>query len=433
MMNVMRQRIVRVAVAAVVVALALFAVPLGVVVQNTLFSEERLELERAALQAGARVGPDFAAGDDVELPTDPTRTIGIYDPAMRLRAGRGPETGDRTTRRAATGVVAETDEDQQLVVAVPITSSERVVGVVRAAIPTGVTWSHVLLAWLVLAGLAAAAMAAAVLVARRQARLLSAPLEDLSGVSQRVADGDLTARAGESRIPEIHRVADTHNAMVDRLTDLLERERRFSADASHQLRTPLTGLQLVLEQARAHAERPGYDTRPALAEASVQVDLLHHTIDDLLRVTRAGPDSWLNADSTTLGAVLTDTQRLWHGPLAEHGRQLTVSIDRDLAAVPVPGRAVVQIVNVLLDNALRHGAGSVTLDGRGIGDTVAIDVSDEGSIGADPDNLFTRRSADGSGHGIGLPLARSIAEACGGRLRLTSPAPTRFSLILPEP
>jgi signal transduction histidine kinase len=433
MMRLMRQRIVRVTVAALVVALALFAVPLAVVVRNTLFSEERLELERAALQAGARVGPGFATGDQVELPPERNRIVGIYDPSMRLRSGRGPASGDEVVRRAASGVVAEAEVDRTLVVAMPLTASEKVVGVVRAAVPTAITWSRVLLAWLVLAGLAGLALGAAVLVARRQARLLSAPLEQLSEISERVAEGDLTARSRPSRIPEIERVADAQNAMVDRLTNLLERERTFSANASHQLRTPLAGLQLGLESARVHAERPGFDPRPSLAEANRQIDQLHRTIDDLLYVTRTGPGTWPSADSLALAAVLNDTEQLWHGRFAEHGRRLTIEMDSDLTAVLVPSRAVAQILNVLLDNALRHGVGSVTIVTRGIGDTVALDVGDEGAIETGHESPFVRSRPDGTGHGIGLPLAHSIAEACGGRLWLASPRPTRFSLILPEP
>jgi signal transduction histidine kinase len=219
--------------------------------------------------------------------------------------------------------------------------------------------------------------------------------------------------------------------MVDRLTDLLERERAFSADASHQLRTPLTGLQLGLEQALSQAQQPGFDPRPALTEASDRVSDLHHTVEDLLQVARAGPGYVLSVDPVALQTALTEADRLWHGPLAEKGRQLAIRLDSDLTSVLVPGRATAQILNVLLDNALRHGTGSVTVTARGFGDAVAVDVTDEGSITADPETLFARHALDGSGHGIGLPLARSVAEACGGRLRLAEATRTTFSLLLP--
>jgi signal transduction histidine kinase len=425
-----RQRIVRVALTAVAVALVLFAVPLGVLVHNALFAEERLDLERAALRAAVRVGPDFATGDPVELPTDPTLTVGVYDPTFRLRAGQGPTAGDAVVREAAAGTVADGTAEHSLVVAVPITAAEHVVGVVRASVATSVTWSQILLTWLVLIGLAATALGAAVLVARRRARQLSTPLEQLAQTSQQVADGDLTARAQPHPLPEISRVAAAQNAMVDRLTALLERERTFSAAASHQLRTPLTGLKLGLDEALLQARRPGFDPLPALQDAARQADQLERTVADLLQVIRAQPGTWPTADPSPLGATLADAEARWHGPLAAQGRQLAIAVDPDVAAFQVPGRAVHQILDILIDNASRHGVGSVAVHGRGLGDTLVIDVTDEGAL-HDPDTLFTRRPPD-NGHRIGLPLARSLADATGGRLRLSSAEPTRFSLLLPE-
>jgi signal transduction histidine kinase len=396
-----------------------------------MFNEERLELERVALHAGARVGPDFASGDPVELPADPDRTVGVYDLDLHLRAGQGPTDGDEAVRQAAKGIVADTRHDGILAVAVPITSNETIVGVARAAVPTRITWLHILQAWLGLAALAGLALVAAVLVAGRRARLLSAPLESLSDTAQRIANGDLAARAHGSRIPEIERVAETQNTMLDRLTELLDRERAFSTAASHQLRTPLTGLRLGLEQALEQAEHPGADLRIALNEANGQVDLLNQTIDDLLHTTRSGPASWLHARPTALRTVLANAEQLWHGLLAERGRRLIVQLDPDLAETPVPASAVAQILNVLIDNALSHGTGIVAITVRDMGDALAVDVSDEGTVHADPRSLFIRDHA--AARGLGLPLARSIAEACGGRLHLARPSPARFTLLLPAP
>ena len=94
------------------------------------------------------------------------------------------------------------------------------------------------------------------------------------------------------------------------------------------------------------------------------------------------------------------------------------------------GRVVGQILDILLDNASRHGVGAVTITARDIGDAAAIDVADEGSLLGPTTELFARDASSDSGHGIGLGLARSLAEACGGRLHLASEAPTTFSLVL---
>jgi hypothetical protein len=137
----MRQRVVRVAVGAVAVALVLFAVPLAMMVRSAFFTQERGELERVALAAALHVGPQFASGDKVELPTTVTdNPVGVYDMKMRLRAGRGPGAADEVTRRAAKGVVADGRIGTDLVVAVPVTSAENVVGVVRASVADAVVW-----------------------------------------------------------------------------------------------------------------------------------------------------------------------------------------------------------------------------------------------------------------------------------------------------
>ncbi len=420
----------RVALTAVAVALLLFAVPLGVLVHNTLFTEEKLELERAALRAALQVGPDFATGDPVELPPDQAMTVGVYDSQFRLRAGRGPGVSGVVVRRAATGTVADGTLGDELVVAVPITSAEQVIGVVRASAATSVTWARVIVAWLVLAGLATAALMAAVLVARRQARHLSTPLEQLARTSQQVADGDLTARAQPHPIVEINRVATAQNAMVDQLTALLERERTFGADASHQLRTPLTGLRLGLDQALRQSRQPGFDPGPVLQDAARQADQLERTVKDLLQIIRNQPSVGATVGSTPIPVALAEAETRWHGPLAAQGRRLVVTVDPEVAASRVPGRAVHQILDILLDNASRHGEGRVTMHGRGLADTIVIDVQDEGNLEGVAADLFARRPPR-AGHNIGLPLARSLAEASGGRLRLSEPNPTRFSLLLP--
>jgi signal transduction histidine kinase len=384
------------------------------------------------LQGAVRIDPDFSRDEPIELPHNSDQQVGAYDVSSRLRFGRGPASGDTIVRRAATGSVAEGQAGGELIVAVPVTSQEKVVGVVRAAQPVQLIWNRVVLAWLALTALAAAAFGVAVLVARRQARHLSAPLEMLAKTSEQIAAGDLTVRAEPSGIPEIGRVAETHNAMVDKLDDMLERERHFTANASHQLRTPLTGLQLGLEAAQEQAARdPGFDLRPALQEANDQAEELHRTIDDLLQVARLPSDQWAAADPVPLDDVLVETERRWHGPLAKQGRRLYLRRPQNMAIAKVPGRVVGQILDILLDNASGHGLGTVTVTARDIGDAVAIDVADEGFLSIPMTNLFTRESGTGVGHGIGLGLARSLAEACGGRLHVASEAPTTFSLVLP--
>ena len=278
------------------------------------------------------------------------------------------------------------------------------------------------------AALAVASRVKSTLVARRQGRLSSEPLEALSATSQRVADGDLTARAELSSVPEIHRVAQTHNAMVSRLTQMIEKERHFSADASHQLRTPLTGLQLVLEAAMAN---PGADLHAVLSDATRRVRELHSTVDEVLALARLSPDHWLVGAPLPLGQLMIEVESRWHGQLAADGRRLLVNLPSELTTINVPGSLITQILNVLMDNALRRGRGAVTLTVREISEALALDVSDEGSITMESASVFERGTSGGNGQGIGLALARSMAEASGGRLVLAGRSPTTFTLFLP--
>ncbi|MGW3624244.1 sensor histidine kinase [Streptomyces sp. NPDC000880] len=426
----MRQRVARVALVAVLVALVLLAVPLAVVIRASFFDDERGELVRDAMAAAVRVSPQFVAGDPVELPRgQPEGQLGVYDEALRLRDGTGPGTADTATRRATDGIVVQQQTGSELVVAVPVSNDERVIGVVRASASTQSVWNRVLLAWGVLLGVALVALGAAILVARRQARALTAPLEALSRTSRAIADGDLTASAATCGIAEIDQVARAHNAMVQRLAHLLQHERHFTANASHQLRTPLTGLQLGLETALT---RPGTDLRVTVEEALERSHHLQRTIDEVLQLAIAEPVTFAGATFQPVGELVERAEHRWHGSLAQDGRRIEVTLDPATATLLVPGRTTEQILDILLDNAHQHGRGSVRMTLRDIGGALALDIADEGTLTLAPKSLFERGTTTGPGEGIGLSLAADLAEAIGGRLSLTQAEPTRFTLLLPH-
>ncbi|MER5528112.1 HAMP domain-containing sensor histidine kinase [Streptomyces sp. NPDC002677] len=427
----MRQRVVRVALTAALVAVVLLAVPLALAIRSSLYADQRDTLERSALAGAVRVSPDFVTGDPVELPAPPPGgRLGLYDPHMRLRAGSGPRPGDTPVRQSLDGAVVRGRAGADLVVAVPVSHAEKVIGVVRASSPAAAVRDRVVVAWTLLLGVAALALTVAVLVARRQARALAAPLEDLSRHCRAVAEGDLTARAAPSSVAEIDQVARTHNEMLHVLSELLRHERDFAANASHQLRTPLTGLQLALEAGLAQDD----DTlmRPVLAEALATTHRLHRTVEEVLRLSRSPDRDRRSAGGVGVARLLEEAESRWHGLFAEAGRRL-VCDTRDLPAdVRVPEGPVSEVLGVLLDNALVHGRGTVRLSVRDLDDALAVDVSDEGAVRGDPARLFERgHTAAGSGTGIGLALARDLALSLGGRLSLTSRDPARFTLLLP--
>jgi signal transduction histidine kinase len=277
-----------------------------------------------------------------------------------------------------------------------------------------------------MAGLAALAVAATWLVARWQARRLVRPLEELSRTAVLLGGGDFSVRTAASGIPEIDSAGTSLNTTADRLGALIHRERAFSADASHQLRTPLTGLRLGLETA---LDAPGADLRAAIGTAIESADRLERTIEDLLSLAREPRRRGAPLD---MAALAEEARQTWGPVLAARGRQLRLDRAEDTPVSTAAPAAVRQALWVLLDNAVQHGAGTVTVTVRDAGGALAVDVSDEGP-GPRQDRLAPGRAAgrDGGGQGIGLALARSLAEAEGGRLRLTRPAPPVFTLLLP--
>ncbi|MFD3401419.1 histidine kinase dimerization/phospho-acceptor domain-containing protein [Kribbella sp. NPDC058693] len=427
----MRRRVSRVALAAALVSLILVAVPLAIGIRISFFSDERTELERAALAAAIQVGPDFTGNDPVELPAPSTDgQLAVYDSSLRLRAGTGPQVADDPTRAGLAGKVVQAESGSSLVVAVPVASSERVIGVVRASSPINAVWARVLLAWLAVLGGALVALAIGVAVATWQAKRLSAPLESLARTADRVAAGDLSARAEPSGIAEVDALANAQNTMVERLSHVLDHARNFAADAAHQLRTPLAGLRLTLEAAQTD---PAADPRVAVDEAFLQTGELQRTVQDVLDLSRL-PAEGPRGPLGTLDALFAEIEHRWHGMLAERGRRIVFSVEDPVGRRFLPLANCRQILDVLLDNARTHGRGTVRVTAHDVLDTTAIDVEDEGTMPADPADIFARgtRGPTDRGAGIGLALARNLAEACGSRLVLASSSPTAFRVLIPD-
>jgi signal transduction histidine kinase len=229
--------------------------------------------------------------------------------------------------------------------------------------------------------------------------------------------------AGREASPaEIDALGRAQQVTAARLSELVARERAFASEASHQLRTPLTGLRLQLEDA---ADRSPDAVGPAIAGALVTTDRLHRTVEDLLRLAR---DARPPADPLVVADVVADVVASSAAPRA---REAVVLRDGAGLRATVSEAALRQILAVLLENAAEHGQGSIRVRIRPAGDAVAVDVGDEGRLEVAQPVLFARRTSVSVGRGIGLALARRLAEAEGGRLRLRESWPTTFTLLLP--
>jgi signal transduction histidine kinase len=262
-----------------------------------------------------------------------------------------------------------------------------------------------------------------VVVMRRMVK----PISALAAAAESLGGGDFSVRTPPCGIPELDEVSIALNRTAERLGALVQRERAFSAHASHQLRTPVTGLRVRLEHM---LESLGAVDREEVLRNSISlIDRLQRTIEHLLAVARDVP---VSREPLDVDGLVRSTGKLYEELLATRGRRLRIWRDDDLPTVAASQPAVTQILDVLLSNALVHGEGMVTVDLRDMGAGLCIEVRDEGPpIAGDPDTLFVRRSDSRTGHGIGLALARALAEAEGGRLivRRTAAHPT-FALML---
>ena len=166
---------------------------------------------------------------------------------------------------------------------------------------------------------------------------------------------------------------------------------------------------------------PSADRGAAIDVALSEVDRLERTIDDLLALGRDAPGTEAR---TELGTVLTALENDWHGRSVAETRPLFVTSDPGLPEVAVSARAVRQILDVLVENAIRHGAGVITVRARVAPPGAVVEVSDEGTgVAGEKERIFERRVSTAGRSGIGLALARSLAEAEAGRLVLARSGP----------
>lgn len=403
-------------------AVFLLALPLGIAVQRLYRDDEVLRLERNATAAARGFDASAGAGDPVEFPAGAAASdeIAAYSLTGELLGGEGPPRADSLVEGTlAGGRVTEAEGGGRLAVAVPVLGGERVVGAIRASRSTAELDERVLRVRLLIAGGAILIVGLAAVAALALSRRLTRPLAELADAAATVGRHGPATKPPHSGIDELDVVAEALDAMVRRLDGVLARERAFSANASHQLRTPLAALRLDLESRQLSGAE--------IEKALVQVDRLERTIDTLLAAARDAP---ADREPFAIDDLLEDVRRRWVGPLAELGRALEVDQRRDGIAVLAARAVVGEVLDVLLDNARRHGAGTVRIRSRSIAGQLAVDVIDQGEGVLPSDVLFSRRP--GSAHGLGLALARSLAEAEGGRLDLGDPhsASTTFTLLL---
>ena len=279
---------------------------------------------------------------------------------------------------------------------------------------------------------------AALVVALLGYALAATGLRPVERMRRRAAGVSLEAGHAPLPLPaardEIRRLGETLNAMLDRLHGSYERERRFVADASHELRTPVAVIKAELESALRRAPADP-ELREPLVAAVEECDRLSQLAVDLLVLARSG-DGALAVRPRPLDAaeLLGHVRTRFAARAAERGRELLVDAPAGLE-VDADELRISQALGNLVDNALRHGAGTITLRAASAARAVELEVADDGpGFGPELAGRAFERFARGDearsrgGAGLGLAIVRAIAEAHGGTAELAGGAAVRVRL-----
>jgi signal transduction histidine kinase len=414
----MRRRILLAILLAVAVTACALGIPLGFAAFQVVESLTREDLAQRAQQIAATLDDEIASGHQldlslVELAVPPGGRL-----VVELTGGRQLTFGPQLPEDTVTEEVRIVQQGRVLLAvdAGPMRTRQAQVAALVA---------------LVVVGTVGIGTGVAMVTARRLAK----PLRHVADRASRLGAGDFRLDRTRYDVRELDMVAEALDTSATALAQLVQRERELVGDVSHQLRSRLTALTLRLEAVAAIGDE---ETAKEAGEALEQAERLADVLDDMLAAAREARAA--GAEPVDLGHELTAIADEWRPPLRAAGRSLKVRVPQGLLARASPGR-LREVVGVLLDNALRHGAGTVTLTARGgevvmpSGETVVIEVSDSG--GGVPDELAAHifeRGVSGSGStGLGLALARALIDSDGGRLELSTARPPTFTVFLPVP
>ena len=394
----MRRRLLVAIMGTVLVVVVAFAIPLAVVASRLARDEAERRLQHEADVIALTVEATGRSASAALPLLDPGTRVVLVDTTGRPTLVTGPASGHR----------------DDLVAEAPTNTGR----VVRLEMPAGPTDARIRRALAVIGLAAAGATALALAIAVVLSRRLSRPLDDLAQASTRLGAGDFGARATRSGLPEMDAVADRLNASTERLARMVERERDFAVNASHQLRTALTALRIPLEELALAEDRA--EIRQLTDLVTHQADRVQSTIEELLALAQGRRD---DGQVYAADAVLRDGAAAWSPVLGRQGRTLELDAGTRVLAAGSPA-TLRQVLDVLLDNARVHGAGTVRVTLAARSGSAVVRVTDDGTgIPAGREQqIFERGTSFGGGRGVGLAVARDLLDHDGGRLVLAAPA-----------
>lgn len=424
------------------VAIVAFVVPLAINTSGRIDSEVRAQAAAQADLLAVAAAEEFDEGPghvrplaDVAAETVRGRVI-VVDERGRLIADSEsePRGTDFSTRPEVVTALEgrrvqqereSTDLGVELIAtAAPIIIGDEVVGAVRVTQSTESEQRAVLDSIWGLIGVGLIVLAIGLIAALVVARSLATPLREMTASAERIAAGDLDERVPPTGSTEQRALARAFNAMTERLSAALRSQRRFVADASHQLRTPLTGVRLRLEEALAELPA-GPGSKAASAEidaATAEVDRLAEIVNEMLALSRVG-ERRAEPEPVLPSVLAEEAVARWGADARQKEIAIRVEGSAPEPVICPPGDAA-QVLDVLVENAIRYAPGGSQI--RIAVEPGRLRVIDQGP-GISVDELeevferFHRGSAGRAGSrgtGLGLPIARGLSRAWGGEVTL---------------
>ncbi|HEX2363097.1 MAG TPA: HAMP domain-containing sensor histidine kinase [Jiangellaceae bacterium] len=405
----MRRSLALLVAATTSLVLVAFLVPLAVLIRSGTAEQAVSEASGQASALALLVATADRDAVDLALDTVQAGTghpfSVFYPDGAVLGASAERSAAVELAASGAESLTVQTADGRDVLVAVGL-PDEGGTGVVATSIPASELTEGVVRTWVILLCLGVGLVALGVVVADRLARSMVRPVVDASAVAHRLAGGDLDARADPAGPPEIQAVATGLNHLAARISGMLRDEREAVADISHRLRTPLTALRL---EAEALPDEPRSD------RIVKSVDALERAVTQVIADARSrGADPGASCDAA---GVVTDRIGFWSVLAEDTDRPLTVDIAQGPVLVRASDTDLAAGVDALLGNVFAHTPDgtpfSVMLVQRT--DHVRLVVADGGG-GFSRSDSVRRGTSDAASTGLGLDIARRVAESSGGRL-----------------
>jgi signal transduction histidine kinase len=312
-------------------------------------------------------------------------------------------------------------ESDPLVVAEPIGRDSEVTGAVIVVSPTDRLGADILVSWGWLALLSLVPLTLLVAASLPLSRWVLRPIGRLDAATTAVASGDLDVRVdAEQGPPELRRLTESFNTMVDVVRRALERQRSFVSDASHQLRNPLASLRLSVENLAPYLSSE--EAREAHAVAVDETTAMHRMLNSLLAATRL--ESVTGTEAVDVPELLETRVERWRALGGARGITVTVHVPEGLR-VCAPAGGLGSILDELVSNALRLSGGTRVEVRAEAGDPARISVLDDGEglpeeeRGPALDRFWrSPRQQNTEGTGMGLAIVSDLVREAGGTLEL---------------